>query len=222
MRRPVLSLGLAAGGWLGYRMLAAGAITVDTALAAERASSGRSPGKSKHFASSSSDIIATPYWIERPRALASKLEVWERGSDMVLAAHFTEVKGRTTTTVETVRFDRPERIDFRLVRRPVPHVTESFVLNETDTGTRLTWHGELGTTSGPSARGGVIVSRSPGKRRCGSRFERSAPKRNDARNRGLSRSSIQRTANLTPDLRITASTDSSRPELIDARLNHNP
>ncbi|UXY25211.1 hypothetical protein [Streptomyces sp. HUAS TT20] len=48
-------------------------------------------------------------------------------------------------TVETVRFTRPERIDFRLVRGPVPHVTESFVLEETGTRTRLVYEGELGT-----------------------------------------------------------------------------
>ncbi len=86
-----------------------------------------------------------PYVGRTPRALASKLEVWERSSDMLLAAHFTEVKGHTTTTVETVRFDRPTRIDFRLVRGPVPHVMESFVLSETDAGTSLTWEGQLGT-----------------------------------------------------------------------------
>jgi len=71
--------------------------------------------------------------------------VWERGADMVLAAHFTPVKCGVTTTVETVRFARPERIDFRVVRGPVPHVIESFALVPVDGGTRLTWEGELGT-----------------------------------------------------------------------------
>jgi len=55
------------------------------------------------------------------------------------------VKGKTTTTLETVAFDRPARIDFRLVRGPVPHVKESFTLTATETGTTLTWAGELGT-----------------------------------------------------------------------------
>jgi hypothetical protein len=64
---------------------------------------------------------------------------------MVLAAHFTPVKCGVATTLETVRFERPERIDFRVVRGPVPHVVESFVLGETEAGTRLTWSGELGT-----------------------------------------------------------------------------
>ena len=66
-------------------------------------------------------------------------------SDMVLAAHFTDVKGGTTTTLETVRFTRPERVDFRLVRGPVPHLVEAFLLSPSDMGTELRWEGELGT-----------------------------------------------------------------------------
>ena len=64
---------------------------------------------------------------------------------MVLAAHFTRSYGDVTTTLETVRFERPTRIDFRLVRGPVPHVVESFVLRPLESGTELTWAGELGT-----------------------------------------------------------------------------
>ena len=63
---------------------------------------------------------------------------------MVLAAHFTQVGPLVATTVETVRFDRPSRIDFRLVRGPVPHVAESFFLTPAPAGTELTWRGELG------------------------------------------------------------------------------
>jgi hypothetical protein len=67
----------------------------------------------------------------------------------VLAAHFTPLGGRlglVAQTVETVRFTPPERIDFRLVRGPVPHVVETFVLTEqTDgAGTRLAYDGEIG------------------------------------------------------------------------------
>ena len=91
------------------------------------------------------DVIATPYLGRTPRALGSEFEVLERGSDMVLAAHFTAVRCGTTTTVETVRFDRPQRVDFRVVRGPVPHVVESFLLEPGAHGTRLTWQGELGT-----------------------------------------------------------------------------
>ncbi|MFF4500435.1 SRPBCC family protein [Streptomyces sp. NPDC001401] len=94
------------------------------------------------------DVVARPYLGRTPRAMREKLNVLERGSDMVLAEHFTPVAGGrlTATTVETVRFTRPERIDFRLVRGPVPQVTESFVLTETGAGaTRLVYEGRMGT-----------------------------------------------------------------------------
>ena len=35
------------------------------------------------------DVVADPYLRRTPRALRDKLDVWERGSDMALAAHFT-------------------------------------------------------------------------------------------------------------------------------------
>jgi Polyketide cyclase / dehydrase and lipid transport len=141
----VLSLAAAAGAWWAYRMLAGGAITID--LGAGRRFRGLGPVTWEIAAPRELvfDVISSPYLGPTPRALASKLDVWERSSEMVLAAHFTEVRGRTTTTVETVRFDRPARIDFRLVRGPVPHVMESFVLTETEAGTSLTWKGQLGT-----------------------------------------------------------------------------
>jgi hypothetical protein len=95
------------------------------------------------------DVIAQPYLGRAPRALADKLRVLERGNDMVLAAHFTPLGGRlglVAQTVETVRFTRPERVEFRLVRGPVPHVVEAFVLTEQAGGasTRLAYHGEIG------------------------------------------------------------------------------
>jgi hypothetical protein len=96
------------------------------------------------------DVIAEPYLGRAPKALADKLRVLERGSDMVLAAHFTPLGGRlglVAQTVETVRFARPERVDFRLVRGPVPHVVEAFVLTEQAEGasTQLAYQGEIGT-----------------------------------------------------------------------------
>jgi hypothetical protein len=92
------------------------------------------------------DVISEPYLGKTPRALGDKLEVLERGSDLVLAAHFTDVGwGLTATTVETVRFERPERIAFRLVRGPVPHVLETFELRGRDGATDFEYRGELGT-----------------------------------------------------------------------------
>lgn len=90
------------------------------------------------------DIIAEPYLGRQTRTVAEKIKVLERGADMVLAAHFTPVHTRLVAqTVETVRFTRPERVDFRLVRGPVPHVVERFVLTERDSATRLEYRGEM-------------------------------------------------------------------------------
>lgn len=91
------------------------------------------------------DVIAAPYLGRTPRALAEKLRVIERGENMVLAEHYTPVSGLIATTLETVRFSRPERIDFRLVRGPVPYVVEHFLLEERDGATDLEYGGELGT-----------------------------------------------------------------------------
>jgi len=91
------------------------------------------------------DVIAGPYLARTPRALRDKLEVLERGDDLVLAAHHTPAYGLRATTLETVRFERPERVHFRLVRGPVPHVVERFELRERPDGTELEYSGELGT-----------------------------------------------------------------------------
>ena len=92
------------------------------------------------------DVIAAPYLGRTPRALRGKLEVIERGADLVLAAHFTPVApGLTVTTVETVRFERPHRISFRLLKGPVPHVLERYELRPSDSGTSFEYRGELGT-----------------------------------------------------------------------------
>lgn len=106
------------------------------------------------------DMIAAPYQERQPRALADKVRVLDRSEDMVLAAHRTPVRGRlVATTVETVRFSRPERVDFRLVRGPVPYVVERFILTADRGGTRLTYDGELGTDlSGLGERWGDIVA----------------------------------------------------------------
>lgn len=94
------------------------------------------------------DVLSEPYLGRQTRAVADKLHVLQRGSDMVLAAHRTPVRGRlVATTVETVRFDRPEQIDFFLTRGPVPHVSERFTLEPLDgpESTKLSYTGQLGT-----------------------------------------------------------------------------
>lgn len=92
------------------------------------------------------DVLAEPYADCTSRAMQEKVRVLERGQDLVLAAHYTPIGGRLrATTVETVRFDRPRRIDFRLVRGPVPYVVETFTLEQADDHTLLTYTGQLGT-----------------------------------------------------------------------------
>jgi hypothetical protein len=91
------------------------------------------------------DVIAAPYLGKTPRAMAQKLRVLERGTDMVLAEHYTKVGRRTAVTVEWVRFERPARVRFGLVRGPVPAVTETFELTPEGGGTRFTYTGVMGT-----------------------------------------------------------------------------
>ncbi|MDF2748788.1 MAG: hypothetical protein K0S98_3075 [Propionibacteriaceae bacterium] len=78
--------------------------------------------------------------------MQEKVEILERAGQMVLAAHRTVVgSGLTAVTVETVTLDPPNRMSFRLLRGPVPHVIETFAFDETADGTRLSYTGELGT-----------------------------------------------------------------------------
>jgi hypothetical protein len=65
---------------------------------------------------------------------------------MVLAAHRTPVRGElVATTVETVRFERPGAVHFRLLRGPVPHAIERFELTEDRDATLFHYEGEMGT-----------------------------------------------------------------------------
>jgi hypothetical protein len=90
------------------------------------------------------DVIAQPYLGRPTHAMSEKVRVLERGADLVLAAHRTAIHGRlVATTVETVKFHRPDRVTFRLVRGPVPHVTEEFLLDDQDGRTGLTYRGEM-------------------------------------------------------------------------------
>src|SRR6266508_3454059 len=107
------------------------------------------------------DIIAQPYVGRATRQQREKIEVRERRGDTVLAAHYTPVKGRLVArTVETVRFARPDAIDFQLVRGPVPYVVERFTLTDRGTGTRLAYAGELGADGwGTGARWVDLVAK---------------------------------------------------------------
>jgi hypothetical protein len=143
--RLLAGFGLLLGLRRAYRLLASGALTLDLDVGRRVQQLGPLTESIAAPQEAVFDAIAAPYLGRTPRALSDKLQVWERGSDLVLAAHFTRVKCGVTTTLETVRFQRPDRIDFRLVRGPVPHLVESFLLSPSDTGTDLRWEGELGT-----------------------------------------------------------------------------
>ena len=100
------------------------------------------------------DVATAPYVVRPTRAMREKVQVLERGAGMVLAAHRTPIGGRlVATTTETVTFDPPGRIGFRLLRGPVPHVVESFRLTEVDPGTTLLrYEGEIGADLGALGR----------------------------------------------------------------------
>ena len=129
----------------GYRLFVTGALTLDVGWGRTL----RPLGPLRAQIAAPRDIvyavISEPYLGRTPRAMAAKLEVLERGSDMVLAAHHTPATaGLIATTVETVRFKAPERIDFRLVRGLVPYVRETFLLHEAKGATEFEYTGELG------------------------------------------------------------------------------
>jgi len=111
--------------------------------------------------------IAAPYLGRTTRALETKLRVLERGTNMVLAEHYSHVGPIVATTVETVRFDPPSSVSFRLVRGPVPEVAERFELDETDGDRagvqRRGRHGSVGA-------GGARVSARAGRLRSGARW----------------------------------------------------
>jgi hypothetical protein len=145
MRKLVLAAGALIGA-AGYRLAVAGGLAADSGLGRRTRPLGPLTFAIAAPRTTVFDVIAAPYLGRTPRALAGEIDVLERGSDMVLAAHRTPVgRGIVATTIETVRFDRPETVDFRLLRGPVPHVVERFTLHDDSGSTRLDYTGELGT-----------------------------------------------------------------------------
>lgn len=137
--------GVAAGAGAGlYALAAAGALTLDVGWGRSTRPLGPFEVEIAAKPEVAFDVVAAPYQ-RTPRAMAAKLTVLERGTDMVLAAHRTSLPaGLHATTVETVRFERPDRITFRLARGPVPDVRETFELRALGSdATVLTYRGEL-------------------------------------------------------------------------------
>lgn len=141
------SLGVLAGK-TAYDAIVEGRLTIDTGIGRRVRPLGPVEFDFRAPPETVFDLIASPYGDRPPRALRERVQVWERGSDFVLAAHLTPVGRRIVTTLETVRLEWPTRFDFRLVRGPVPHLSESFVLEPRGDGTSLVWSGELGTDFG--------------------------------------------------------------------------
>jgi hypothetical protein len=145
--RTLTAAGLAAAGAGGlYLGLVTGALPVDIGLGRTTRPLGPLSIDVAAPRETVFDVIAAPYDARASRAMQAKVAVLERGSDMVLAAHYTPIRGRLrATTVETVRFSRPDRVDFRLVRGPVPYVVETFWLRDRHETTLLEYEGQLGT-----------------------------------------------------------------------------
>lgn len=149
-RRVSVAGGAVLGGLAGgFLLLVRGAVTVD--LGVGRRSRPLGPLHAEIMARPETvfDIVAAPYLGRTPRAMADKLRVVERGDDMVIAEHDTRVLGgrMVTTTVESVRFERPNLIHFRLLRGPVPLVIETFEFTSGGAGatTQFEYRGELST-----------------------------------------------------------------------------
>jgi hypothetical protein len=128
-----------------YRLLVRGSLTLDLGIGRSVRPLGPLGWRIEAPREVVFDVVSEPYLGRMPRALESKLRVLERGEDIVLAEHFTQVGPLVATTLETVRFERPHRVSFRLVRGPVPHVAEEFLLRDVSGATELEYTGELGT-----------------------------------------------------------------------------
>ena len=90
------------------------------------------------------DIIAAPYLGKMPASMEGKIEILDRHGNLVIALHRTPLPVRDAITLESVAFKRPRRVTFKLLRGPVPHVEEEFILDERDGETEFTYAGELG------------------------------------------------------------------------------
>jgi len=155
------ALAVVAGRW-AYRRLVAGDLVIDLSIGRSIRPLGPIDARIEAPRDLVFDVIAAPYLASPPSSLAEKIRVLERSDEMVLAAHRTPVRaGLVATTVETVRFEHPCAVHFRLLRGPVPHVIERFELTEDEDATRLHYEGELGADLWALGRlwGDLVASR---------------------------------------------------------------
>jgi len=140
----VSALAVVASRW-AYRRLVAGDLVIDLSIGRTIRPLGPIDARIEAPRELVFDVIAAPYLASPPSSLADKIQVLECSQEMVLAAHRTPVRdGLLATTVETVRFERPGAVHFRLLRGPVPHVIERFELTEDGNATLFHYEGELG------------------------------------------------------------------------------
>ena len=146
-RLPLLVTTAAAGALMraAYRQLTRGNLTLDTGIGRRTAPLGPLTVDIDAPRPLVFEVVAAPYLGRAGTAAAEHIEILERGTDLVVAAHHTPAAGGVSTTVEAVGFEPPHRVTFRLLRGPVPHVVESFDLEEVGAGTRLRYEGEIGT-----------------------------------------------------------------------------
>ncbi|HVE99306.1 MAG TPA: SRPBCC family protein [Mycobacteriales bacterium] len=144
-RAAAIATGGAAVVSAGYLGLVSGAVPIDLGIGRRTRSLGPLSvdiDAERHVVM---DVIAEPYLGRATRAMQEKVQVLVRGTDVVLAAHRTPIRGGLTAiTTETVRFVGSERVEFRLVRGPVPHVVETFELTPRGDSTVLDYTGEMG------------------------------------------------------------------------------
>lgn len=140
------AIGTAAGGYLG---LVTGRLTLDLDIGRRTRPLGPIVVNIAADPEAVYAAAAAPYAERRTRAMADKVAILERAPGMVLAAHRTPLGKRlTAVTVETVLLEPPNRISFRLVRGPVPLVTEVFDIQPTPEGTCVNYTGFLSTDLG--------------------------------------------------------------------------
>lgn len=145
MTAGTLALAVVASRW-AYRRLVAGDLVIDLSIGRTVRPFGPIDARIQAPRELVFDVIAAPYLASPPSSLAEKIQVLERSKEMVLAAHRTPVRGElVATTVETVRFERPGAVHFRLLRGPVPHVIERFELTKDGDASLFHYGGEMET-----------------------------------------------------------------------------
>ena len=127
MARGVAAAVAAAGGLagLGYYLIVTGKLTVDTGWGRRVRPLGPFGVEIAAPATTVFDVIAAPYLGRTPRAMSGKLRVLQRGTDMVLAEHYTPVHNgpahRSHARDCHIRPAAPDRVLARPRPSPVHH-----------------------------------------------------------------------------------------------------